>query len=210
MKTESMPKATLLVGTTAVDRQFEERLHLQFEAAKTSARAKRYKDVGKSKSIEIVYDSRRPGGLFPVPQIEHQELWRDLLSFRQLIRSLYGAGYVARCVVTQLQPGASIHPHVDPGLGFSIPHRIHWVVSTNPLTFFEIDGRRLHFAAGEVWEVDNKKVHSVWNDGETDRIHVIVDYVRAWDRADHECWNRHIGDDELMLMRYWFEREKRL
>lgn len=208
MKTEPMGKATFLLGEIAVDCALEARLRLRFDASKRSTRARRYKDVGDSKSIEIIYDPKRPGSLLPVPKLENKEIWTDLQPFRQLIRQVYGAGYFARCVVAQLSPGSNILPHLDPGLGFSIPHRIHWVLWTNAHTFFEIDGRRLHLGSGEVWEIDNKKVHSVRNDGETDRIHVIVDYVRAGDRSAHECRDLELGADERQLMLYWLNRDK--
>ena len=29
---------------------------------------------------------------------------------------------------------------------------------------------------GELWEINNSKYHSVVNDGDTDRIHMIIDF----------------------------------
>ena len=50
-------------------------------------------------------------------------------------------------------------------------------VATNPRVRFTVDGRPFKLEAGKVYEINNRKTHSVINKGTTDRIHFIFDYV---------------------------------
>ena len=44
---------------------------------------------------------------------------------------------------------------------------------TNEQALFRVGRKERHLPAGEIFEVNNKRVHSVTNGGSTDRIHLI-------------------------------------
>lgn len=88
-----------------------------------------------------------------------------------------GGGYFVRIILTRLSPGARISRHRDYGDSLLRSHRNHLAITTNPNVEFEIDTKVRHFAAGEIWEINNRKYHSVKNRGEDARIHMILDYV---------------------------------
>jgi aspartyl/asparaginyl beta-hydroxylase (cupin superfamily) len=50
-----------------------------------------------------------------------------------------------------------------------------------------IDGERKFMRVGEIWEVNNNKVHQVWNEGDTDRVHLLIDIIP----------NNVIGDNDV-------------
>jgi hypothetical protein len=52
-------------------------------------------------------------------------------------------------------------------------------ITTNPRVRFTVDGRPFKLEVGQVYEINNKLMHSVANKGDTDRIHFIFDYVPA-------------------------------
>ena len=77
-----------------------------------------------------------------------------------------------------------------------IIRRIHVPIQTNDKTFFrvggevsdlkEIDGKATwiqiggevkNMKVGECWEFNNNLQHEVWNDGNTDRLHLIIDLL---------------------------------
>lgn len=86
-------------------------------------------------------------------------------------------GYFLRIILTRMSPGTVITPHRDHGPSMMRSHRYHLAITTNPLVEFGIEGRMQHFAAGEIWEINNRKLHAVRNLGEEARVHLIIDYV---------------------------------
>ena len=86
-------------------------------------------------------------------------------------------GRIIRAMVAKLPPGGRIDPHRDVHPSFGCGHRIHAPLATNSRVRFTVDGRPYNLAVGQVYEINNRKVHSVINKGSTDRIHFIFDYV---------------------------------
>jgi hypothetical protein len=98
---------------------------------------------------------------------------------RQIHAPVDGAseGYFIRIILTRLSPGSFITPHRDYGASILRSHRYHLPISTTRLVDFAIDGQFQHFAAGEIWEINNRKYHAVRNLGQDPRVHLILDYV---------------------------------
>jgi hypothetical protein len=86
-------------------------------------------------------------------------------------------GRIIRAMVAKLPPGGRIDPHRDRHPSFGCGHRIHAPIATNTKVRFSVDGRPFSLQVGQVYEINNTKVHSVINRGSTDRIHFIFDYV---------------------------------
>ena len=88
-------------------------------------------------------------------------------------------GRIIRALAAKLLPGGKIDPHRDAHPSFNCGHRIHVPITTNPRVRFTVDGRPFKLQVGQVYEINNKMMHSVANKGTTDRIHFIFDYVPA-------------------------------
>ncbi len=96
----------------------------------------------------------------------------------QIIGNWYPpGGTIIRAMAARLFAGGRIIPHRDAHPSFAAGHRIHVPISTNPRVRFMIDGRPCPMEIGQAYEINNQKVHSVMNKGETDRINFIFDYV---------------------------------
>jgi len=81
--------------------------------------------------------------------------------------------------LVKLTAKKSIRPHVDV-VGFSLVvcRRIHIPIETNDECYFTVGDDKRNLKVGELWEINNdKKEHSVNNFGDTDRIHLIVDWI---------------------------------
>jgi hypothetical protein len=55
-------------------------------------------------------------------------------------------------------------------------HRIHIPIITNGQVVFTIGGEEKGLGEGEMWEVNNAKLHAVDNHNDADRIHLIIDW----------------------------------
>lgn len=86
-------------------------------------------------------------------------------------------GYFVRVILVRLSPGGEIGSHRDHGHSLSRAHRIHVPIVTNEQTFFGIAGNIMHLNEGEIWEINNRKPHAVKNQGDSPRVHLILDYV---------------------------------
>ncbi|MEW6981785.1 aspartyl/asparaginyl beta-hydroxylase domain-containing protein [Colwelliaceae bacterium 6471] len=107
--------------------------------------------------------------------------WDDALSsiMHQAAQALGYKEYVfPRIMLARLPAGACIHPHIDNHASYYV-HKIHVPLMTNPKTIFHVDDQEMHMEVGHIIEVNNKKGHAVYNDGDTDRIHLIF-----------ECYNK--------------------
>ena len=86
-------------------------------------------------------------------------------------------GLVLRAMVVRLPARARIAPHRDRHDSFRRSHRIHVPLATNPRVRFHVDGVPHSLATGRAFEINNQKPHSVMNNGATDRVHFIFDYL---------------------------------
>lgn len=198
----------VLTAFEELDKKSSAQAVSQSQRIERGERHARYSEVSESKAIPIVYNLSRPGSMLPCYHPEYEELWKLLLPLRLKIVDFFGAGYIARCIVVRLAPGAVVKAHIDPGWGFSFAHRVHWVLSTNSQSYFFLNRNRCHFSTGQVVEIDNKQEHSAENSGISDRVHVIVDYVRANDRRAHYC-GPICNESEAQTLAYWYRRERR-
>lgn len=86
-------------------------------------------------------------------------------------------GYFVRIILTRLAPGATIAEHVDDGISLKRSHRHHLAIVTNSLVDFHVGDEIKQLAAGEIWEINNRQMHSVNNRSSETRVHIILDYV---------------------------------
>lgn len=89
----------------------------------------------------------------------------------------YGMGYFVRANLVRMQAGGEITEHTDNNFSLVHSHRIHIAIMTNDDVWFSVGKERINIPEGEIYEINNRRVHSVRNEGSTDRIHLIMDYV---------------------------------
>jgi len=79
----------------------------------------------------------------------------------------------------RLNVGAVIKPHRDNALGYEDGEfRLHIPITTNPDVNFILGGERIIMDEGTCWYINANEVHSVTNQGTTDRIHLVIDGKR--------------------------------
>lgn len=113
----------------------------------------------------------------------HQDFGRfipDLGNIKPILSEQLGKGELQSAILINLPAGKKIKRHIDKAELFKKCHRIHIAIQTNPKCFFEVDNEIVNMKEGEIWEINNdNKYHSVENTGETDRIHLLIDWKVA-------------------------------
>jgi hypothetical protein len=142
-------------------------------------RQERYKDHSETRTIPIIWSENFKE--FKTWEPYYSIFREDLGLVEKFINShLCSTGKMMSAILINLPAGKSIGRHRDSnpvGNRFNRCHRIHIPVITNNECFFEIDDELKVMKEGEAWEINNvRKLHSVYNNGETDRIHLLIDW----------------------------------
>jgi hypothetical protein len=94
--------------------------------------------------------------------------------FKQILDELDCPKEVVRILF--LPPGGYIKDHFDFHTSFQFGLlRLHIPIITDPALNFVIDGERMDWRPGELWYGDFSKVHSVKNDSQIVRVHIVID-----------------------------------
>ncbi len=76
----------------------------------------------------------------------------------------------------KLEPGAMIRTHRDQDLCFSKGQvRLHLCLFSNNDVSFTVAGEEIHILEGELWYLNADEPHSVTNNSDTPRIHLVID-----------------------------------
>jgi hypothetical protein len=145
--------------------------------------------VERQKSFEVHEQTRSIVLLFaevsrwPACEVTKEPGWARFAELAvPLMHEIIGRAYppggtIIRAMAAKLMAGGRIVPHRDAHPSFAAGHRIHVPICTNPRVRFMIDGQPVKLEPGHAYEINNQKVHSVMNKGDTDRIHFIFDYL---------------------------------
>lgn len=112
------------------------------------------------------------------PMLTHIRGYYTRTLRQRRVAERHGPGYVIRAILTRLLPASAIKPHADGGYSLMRCHRIHLPIVTNPQCQFSVGDLSFVMPEGELWEINNRRVHSVRNDGTAARVHLIIDYVQ--------------------------------
>jgi len=103
----------------------------------------------------------------------------SMSSISHIIESLEEevVGKAARVLLIKLEANKDVATHVDNGDYLSTVRRFHIPLITNDLVSYTVNNETIHMKKSECWEINNLKYHSVKNDGDQDRIHLLIDIL---------------------------------
>lgn len=84
---------------------------------------------------------------------------------------------IIRGELVNLFPGISLDPHIDIYWFHRESKRIHIPIVTNDDAILTFENRPYHLDIGKVYEINNRIIHSGYNNGITDRVHLILDLI---------------------------------
>jgi len=99
------------------------------------------------------------------------------------ISSFYDNGGFIRILIARLPAGKQVGEHIDEGYIYEVCNRVHLAIDTNDDVSFYVDGIVVPFKNGDIVEVNNCWKHSVDNKSNSDRIHLIMDYITDKNRV---------------------------
>jgi aspartyl/asparaginyl beta-hydroxylase (cupin superfamily) len=109
---------------------------------------------------------------------EYEVFKNEFKIIKNKLLKIYGKGFIIRAILVLLKSNSKIDKHIDTGKSLSICHRVHIPIITNKDVLFDIDNEIKNLKEGEMWEINNsEKPHSVINNSNIDRIHLIVDWI---------------------------------
>ena len=82
-------------------------------------------------------------------------------------------------MIVKLLPNSEVLPHVDSGIVLEKTRRFHLPIKTNSNVKFYSEQNEFYLKPNFWYELQNKKVHSVKNNSDEDRIHLICDIYNA-------------------------------
>ncbi len=99
--------------------------------------------------------------------------------YNYIVRSMESAfdGKVVRSELVVLKANKKVSPHVDGGQMLNISRRCHIPIVTNDNVFFTVFKNRVNMKPGICYEINNGMPHSVENNSELDRVHLILDIL---------------------------------
>ena len=109
----------------------------------------------------------------PTPMSERFPVADEFIE--QLVKRMKGS--FGRSVITQLRPGGTIHPHIDDRLYWLIRDRYHLVIKSKTGSHFRAGDEEVRMKEGELWWFDPTVTHSVHNDSDEWRIHIVADIL---------------------------------
>lgn len=86
-------------------------------------------------------------------------------------------GKSARVLLIKLDANKNVTEHTDSGDYLNTVRRFHIPIITNEDVFYTVNNEQINMKEGECWEINNRKPHSVDNNSNYDRIHLLVDIM---------------------------------
>ncbi|MDE0411912.1 MAG: aspartyl/asparaginyl beta-hydroxylase domain-containing protein [Gammaproteobacteria bacterium] len=86
---------------------------------------------------------------------------------------------LGRATLVKLLPGSQVYPHVDTGSYYRIRDRLHLVLKSIGGSLLGVEDETVRMREGELWVMDNKKLHWARNPSDKPRIHLIFDLLPA-------------------------------
>jgi len=86
-------------------------------------------------------------------------------------------GKIGKCMFISLPAHKNVEEHNDLGEYLGVVRRHHIAITTNDNALFFVNKESKNMKTGECWEINNSHRHSVQNNGDTERIHLMFDIL---------------------------------
>jgi hypothetical protein len=117
-----------------------------------------------------------PNGIDTFLMNKESNLHEYVKAYYEFLETFYD-GTVIRSLLVRLKEFSTISPHVDLTDTLTKVHRCHLPIITNKKIMFCIQNNFYHLEEGKFYEVNNSGVHSVTNDSDKGRVHLMIDIL---------------------------------
>lgn len=143
------------------------------------SRQKTYKEHKDTKTYmlqDVPLSWSKGQSLEPIKKYKNDHEWDILNTIFTSIKDRY-PGVIARVMYINLPSGKSVPYHKDSGYYLFSVRRFHIPIITNDRVSYTVGGEKKFMREGECWEINNNNHHSVSNDGNQDRVHLVIDLI---------------------------------
>jgi len=134
-----------------------------------------------TKMYQLKYSSYDwlPGDKVEIKDVNSFKTKEAQEQFLDIIKSLESqySGIVVRAEVIKMMPNVNIRKHVDGGEFLKYARRCHIPINTNEDVYFTVFNNRVNMKEGIVYEINNSLPHSVENNSNKERDHLILDIL---------------------------------
>ncbi|HKJ17302.1 MAG TPA: aspartyl/asparaginyl beta-hydroxylase domain-containing protein [Xanthomonadales bacterium] len=134
-------------------------------------------------SLDGEYNDAMHGPMRPTPALARCEYIRQIMT---TFGDVFGRSRLMR-----VEPGFTVPPHVDVNYHWFNRVRIHIPITTTGEVLFYTNGKHVHMAAGEAWIFDSWSEHTVENNSDKTRVHLVLDTSGStlfWDLVERGEW----------------------
>lgn len=103
--------------------------------------------------------------------------YRKLPQIKEFVYGLMAkieATHLGGILITRIPPGGRIEAHSDRGWHPEFYNTKLYIVLQSDRCTFRVEDEQVVMQQGEIWWLDNTVEHEVWNDGEIDRMTLII------------------------------------
>ncbi|MGH8908864.1 MAG: aspartyl/asparaginyl beta-hydroxylase domain-containing protein [Egibacteraceae bacterium] len=117
-------------------------------------------------------DFHRPHFAVWYPAIESLPSLRPLIFWAMGVAQ---AEHLGGVLITRIPAGKRVDTHVDRGWHPEFYNcKLYIPLQSNPKCIFRVEDERVAMEVGDMWYVDNTREHDIINDGDTDRVTLIM------------------------------------
>jgi hypothetical protein len=122
------------------------------------------------------WDTNKPGYYKDINYFKDENSIKELSHIYDWLEKEYN-GKVVRSELVNMFPNSRIRKHRDRSDMLFLCRRIHIPIKTNKEAIFTVNSEIENMAEGYVYEINNSKIHSVYNNSSENRIHLIIDLL---------------------------------
>ena len=130
-------------------------------------------------SLNGEYNDAMHGPMRPTPSLQRCEYIQQIMaSFDEVF---------GRSRLMRLEPGFDVPPHIDINYHWYNRVRVHIPITTTEQVLFYCNDRHVHMGAGECWIFNSWMEHTVRNESDKTRVHLVLDTTgspRFWERVE--------------------------
>jgi gentisate 1,2-dioxygenase len=167
------------IGRFDISKVKEEVISFQDQWEKDVSRQKKYKEHKDTKTYmlqDVPLTWSKGQTLNPVKKYENDYEWEILSDIFTGLNNKY-SGSIARVMYINLPSGKNVPYHKDSGYYLYNVRRFHIPILTNNLVYYTVGDEKKVMREGECWEINNNSYHSVSNNGDSDRVHLVIDII---------------------------------
>lgn len=144
---------------------------------KQTFRQDTYKEHNNTQSILLIHDNFENYKKLVDHDIAAM-FTKEIDELTDILTSVFDKGQLRDVTFVRLSPNSSVLPHID-NISENLKgwQRCHLPIITDEKVIFNVGDTTMHLEEGSIYQIDNtNKIHSVLNDSDTPRVHLLLEY----------------------------------